>query len=110
MHHFHSKTCTVQNVRPGVNNMPLAISDGLIEVEAVEVESHGGDAEGGKPDADNRPCCEEEVQATAIVERCILENKPTKISMSCNDVVGLFFLTKLVTVVSRFVLSSLTDK
>ena len=110
VHHFHSETCSIQNVCPGVNNMPLAISDGLIEVEAVEVEGHGGDAEGGKPDADNWPGCQEEMQAAAIVERRILENKAAKISMSCNDVVGFFFLPKLITVVLTYFLSRLSNK
>ena len=78
--------------------------DGLVEVKTVEVECHGGDAEGGKPDADNRPGREEEVEAAAIIERRILENKATKIAMSCNNVVSFFFLTKLITLVQALLL------
>ena len=62
MHYFHAETSTVQQVGPGIHHMPFARSDGLVEVEAVEVERHGGDAEGGKPDTHDRPGSEEEVQ------------------------------------------------
>ena len=62
MHDFHTQTSSVENVSPGVHHMPFATSDGLVEVEAVEVERHGGDAEGGKPNPHDGPCCEEEVQ------------------------------------------------
>jgi hypothetical protein len=50
------------------------------------------------------------VETTAIVKRSVLKNKTTKVAMSCNDVVGLFFLTKLVAIVLTYLLSSLTDK
>ena len=99
VHNFHTQTSAVEYVCPGVQNTTLTINNGLIEVEAVEVERHGGDAEGGKPDAHDWPCCEEEVQRARIVERSILEDQTTKVTVSGNDVVGLFFLTKLLTVV-----------
>ena len=62
MHDFHSKTCSVENVCPSWDDFSTSVNDGLVEVETVEVKCHGADAEGGKPDAHNRPCCEEEVQ------------------------------------------------
>ena len=42
--------------------MPFAIKDGLIEVPTIEIEGHGGDAEGGKPDPHDWPGCQEEVE------------------------------------------------
>ena len=110
VHDFHSKTCSVEDICPGVEDTSLSIDDGLVEVEPVEVERHGGDAEGGKPDSHDWPRCEEEVQRARIVERSILENQTTEVSMCCNNVVGLFFLTKLVTVVLRLCFGSLADQ
>ena len=68
MHDFHSESSAVEHVGPGVQNSSLSVDDRLVEVEAVEVEGHGANAEGGEPDADYRPGCEEEVQAAAVVE------------------------------------------
>ena len=62
VNHFKTEVCSVQKVCPRINHSAIAILDGLVEVKAVEVECHGGDAEGGKPDADDRPRCEKEVQ------------------------------------------------
>ena len=62
MHYLHAKTGTVENICPGIYHMTLTRSNGLIEVEPIEVEGHSGDAEGGKPDADNRPGSQEEVK------------------------------------------------
>ena len=62
------KTSTVQNICPGVQHTTLTIKDGLVEVETVQVECHRGDAKGGEPDADNRPCSKEEVQGAGVVE------------------------------------------
>ena len=50
MHDFHTKTSSVKDVRPRVYHMTFTRSNGLIEVESIEVECHGADAEGGKPD------------------------------------------------------------
>ena len=41
VHHFHAEAGTVQHVGPGVQDATLTIKDGLVEVEAVEVEGHG---------------------------------------------------------------------
>ena len=62
VHDFHAESCTVEHVCPGGEDVSFIVQDGLVEVETVEVECHGADAEGGKPDADNRPCCQEEMQ------------------------------------------------
>ena len=45
-----------------VYHMTFTCSNGLIEVEPIEVECHGADAEGGKPDPHDGPCCEEKMQ------------------------------------------------
>ena len=41
VHDFHAEASTVQHVGPGVQDAALTIKDGLVEVEAVEVEGHG---------------------------------------------------------------------
>jgi len=101
MHDFHAETSSIQDVCPRVDNMPLAISDGLIEVESIEIECHGGDAEGGKPDTHDGPRSKEEVETAAVIKRSILKNKTTKISMCCYDVICFFFLSKLIPIVER---------
>ncbi len=62
VHDFHSEACSVKDVSPGVDDASLGLDDRLVEVEAIEIESHGGYAKGGEPDADHRPGCKEEVQ------------------------------------------------
>jgi len=62
MHNFHSKTCTVQYICPGVQYTTLTIEDGLVEVETIEVECHGAYAQCSEPDSNDRPCCQEEVK------------------------------------------------
>ena len=66
MHNFHTQTCTVQDVRPCIDDMTLTFNNGLIEVESIEVECHGADAEGGKPDSHNWECGKEEVLYQAL--------------------------------------------
>ena len=99
VHYFHTQTSAVQDVSPGVQHTALGIQDRLVEVETVEVEGHRGHAEGGEPDADNGPGCKEEVQAAAVVEGGVLEDQATEVTVGSHDVVGLFFLAKLVAVV-----------
>ena len=41
VHHFHAEAGTVQHISPGVQDAALTIKDGLVEVEAVQVEGHG---------------------------------------------------------------------
>ena len=38
VHHFHAEAGTVQHISPGVQDAALTIKDGLVEVEAVQVE------------------------------------------------------------------------
>ena len=97
VHNFHTQTSAVENVCPGVEHTTLTIDDGLVEIETVQVERHRGDTQSGEPDADNRPSSKEEVQGTGVVERCVLEDQATEVTVSSDDVIRLFFLTKLVT-------------
>ena len=108
VHHFHPQVRPVQHVRPGAHNPTLAINDGLVEVEPVQVERHRADAQRGEPDAHDRPRTQEEVQRTAVVERGVLEDQPSEVAMCSHDVVGLFFLPELVAVVLRFGFGGLT--
>ena len=68
VHHFHPKASTVQDVSPGVNHMTLTILNGLVEVEAVQVEGHRAYSQGSKPDTNHRPGSKEKVQTTAVVK------------------------------------------
>merc|ERR1711943_77232 len=110
VHHFHAEAGTVQHVSPGVQDAALTIKDGLVEVEAVQVEGHGRHAQGGEPDADNGPCSQEEVQAAAVVEGCVLEDQATEVTVGSHDVVGLFLLAKLVAVVLGLSLGGFTHQ
>merc|ERR1712100_44250 len=110
VHHFHAEVGAVQNISPGVQNTALSIKDGLVEVEAVQVEGHGADAQGGEPDADNRPSNQEEVKATAVVEGGVLEDQATEVTVGSHDVVGLFLLAELVAVVLGLALSGFTHQ
>ena len=99
MHNFHTQTSAVKHVCPGVEHTTLTIKDGLVEVETVEVECHGAYAQCSKPDSDNRPCGEEEVKTSAVVEGSILEDQTTEVTMGCDDVISFFFLSEFVTIV-----------
>merc|ERR1712100_1015937 len=110
VHHFHAEVGTVEDVGPGVQNTALSIKDGLVEVEAVQVEGHGGHAQGGEPDADNRPGSQEEVKATAVVEGGVLEDQATEVTVGSHDVVGLFLLAELVAVVLGLALGGFTHQ
>ena len=99
VHDFHTQTSTVKNVCPSVQDTTLTIKDGLVEVETVQVECHRGNTKCGEPDTNNRPCCEEEVQRAGVVEGSVLEDQATEVTVSSDDVIGLFFLTELVTIV-----------
>ena len=68
MHDFHSEASSVEDVCPGVKDSALSVDDGLVEVESIEVEGHGGHAKGGEPDANDGPGCKEEVKTSAVVE------------------------------------------
>ena len=110
VHDFHTESGAVEDICPGVEHSSLSVDNGLVEVEAVEVESHGRDAEGGKPDSHHWPRSEEEMQTSRIVKRCILEDQATKVTMSGNNVIGLFFLAKLVAIVLGLGLGCFTNQ
>ena len=81
VHHFHAEVGAVQHISPGVQDAALTIKDGLVEVETVQVEGHGGHAKGGEPDADNGPGSQEEVKAAAVVEGSVLEDQATEVTV-----------------------------
>merc|ERR1712022_35542 len=110
VHHFHAEAGTVQHVGPGVQDAALTIKDGLVEVEAVQVEGHGRHAKGGEPDADNGPGSQEEVKAAAVVEGSVLEDQATEVTVGSHDVVGLFLLAELVAVVLGLGLGGFTHQ
>merc|ERR1711991_754640 len=110
VHHFHTEVGAVQHIGPGVQDAALTIKDGLVEVETVQVESHGADAHGGEPDANDRPGSQEEVKATAVVEGGVLEDQATEVTVGSHDVVGLFLLAELVAVVLGLGLGGFTHQ
>ena len=110
VHHFHTQVGPVDHISPGANHPTLRVEDRLVEVETVQVERHRADAQGREPDANHRPCTQEEVQGTAVVERRVLEDQTTEVAVRCHDVVGLFLLAKLVAVVLRLRLGRLTHQ
>merc|ERR1712100_63002 len=110
VHHFHAEAGTVEDVSPGVQHTTLGIQDGLVEVEAVQVEGHGAHAEGGEPDANDRPGSQEEVKAAAVVEGGVLEDQATEVTVGSHDVVGLFLLAELVAVVLGLALGGFTHQ
>jgi hypothetical protein len=46
MHDFHPKISTIQDVLPAIYNMTLRVQHTLLEVEAIQVKSHGADTQG----------------------------------------------------------------
>ena len=50
------------------------------------------------------------MQRTAVVERCVLEDQATEVTVRCHDVVGLFLLTELVTSVLGLFLRGLANQ
>merc|ERR1711943_70258 len=110
VHHFHAEAGTVQHISPGRKHPSLTIKDGLVEVETVQVESHGADAQGSEPDANDRPGSQEEVKAAAVVEGGVLEDQATEVTVGSHDVVGLFLLAELVAVVLGLALGGFTHQ
>ena len=99
MHDFHTKTSSVKDVRPRVDHMSFRGLDRLIEVEAIQVKSHGRYTKSSEPNANNRESTKKEVETPTIVKARILEDESAKITMRCHNVVGLFLLSKLVSIV-----------
>ncbi len=110
VHHFHAEAGTVEDVGPGVDHPALVVEDRLVEVEAIQVEGHRANAEGSEPDAHHGPARQEEVEAAAVVEAGVLEDQATKVTVGSHDVVGLFFLAKLIAVVLRLALGGFTHQ
>ena len=110
VHNFHTQTSTVQNVCPGVQDFVLTINDGLVEVETIQVECHRADAKCSEPDADNSHAARKKCKRTGVVEGCVLEDQTTEVTVCSNDVVGLFFLTELVTIVLGLGFGGLTNQ
>ena len=50
------------------------------------------------------------MERTTVVKGSILEDQATEVTVSSNDVVGLFFLTELVTIVLRLGFSGFTNQ
>ena len=93
MHHLHPKTCTVQDVCPGVITCPWRSVMDWLKLNPLRLNAMVH-AEGGKPDAHDGPRCQEEVKAAAIIERHI-EKSNDRVAMSCNDIVRFLFLLNL---------------
>ena len=110
VHDFHTQIGAVDNVGPGVDDTALRVNDGLVKVETVQVKGHGGHTHGSQPDTNHGPGGQEKVQGTRVVEGSVLEDETTKVSVSGNNVVGFFFLTKLVTVVGGFAFSGFANQ
>ena len=62
MQDLKAKVGSVEDITPAVDHMTLGAGDGLVEVEAVEVERHGRHTQRSKPDPDHRQSCKEEVK------------------------------------------------
>ena len=56
VHDFHTQVSAVDDISPSVDNATLRVDYRLVEVETVQVESHRGDTQSGKPDAYYWPC------------------------------------------------------
>ena len=134
MHHFHTKVGTVDNVGPSIDHTSFRINNGLVEIEAVQVESHGRNTHSSQPDSNHRPGGQEKVKSTGVVEGSVLEDKTTKVSVGGDNVcvikgfrqtkeflvvesnsprsltVRFFFLSELVSIVGRFVFRSSTNQ
>ena len=105
VHYFHTKTSSVKNISPGVYQLYLGtLNNGLIEVESVEVKSHGAET----PSAVNQmPTTGQAARKkwsdfVELLKACVLEDESSEVAMSCNDVVSFLFLAKLVAIVLRF--------
>ena len=99
VHDFHSKTLTVQNVSPRINDVTITANHRLVKIETVEVESHCGYTEGGKPNANHGPSSKKEMEATAVIKAGVLEYEPSEIAVCRDDVIRLFLLSKFIAIV-----------
>ena len=93
VHDFHTEVGTVNNVSPGVDDTSLRVNDGLVKVESIQVEGHGGNTHSSQPDSDDRPGGKEEMEGTGVVEGRVLEDEATEVTVGSDDVVGFFSLS-----------------
>ena len=110
VHHLHSETSTIKNICPCINHMTLIIQNTLVKIQSVEIKSHRRNPESSEPNSNNRPCSKKEMKRPRVIKRSILKNKASKITMSSNDVVCIFFLSELITIILRFSFSGLTNQ
>lgn len=110
VHYFHPKTASVKDIGPSVDHMALAILNGLIEVEAVQIEGHCAYTKSSKPDPNHGPSSQEEVERTGVIEGSILKNKATKIPVCGHNVIGFLFLAKAITVVLALLFGCFTNQ
>ena len=82
VHYLHPQTCPVKNISPSRKYFVLTINNGLVKIKAIEVKSHRRNTKSSKPDSNYRPCGKEEMQTAWVVERSILENKSSKVTVS----------------------------
>ena len=66
VHNFHTQTSTVEHICQSVDHFTLRLHDGLVEVETIQVECHGANAQCRKPDANDshaarKKCSEREL-------------------------------------------------
>ncbi len=110
MHHLHTQVCAVDDVSPSVDDTSLRVDNGLVEVETVQVESHGGNTHGSQPNTENRPQGKEEVKCPRVVEGGVLKDETSKVAVGGDNVVGFFLLSEFVTCISRFVFGGFADQ
>ena len=110
VHHLHTKIGAVDDVCPGIDDTALGVHDRLVEIESIEVECHSRNAHSCEPDSNHRPGSKEEMKSTGVVERGILEDKTTKVTVCGDDIVRFLLLAEFITSVGRLVLGGLADE
>ena len=81
---------------PRIDHATIGGDHRMIDVKAIQIEGHCRDPQSCKPDADHRPDSQEEVQRSAVIEGCGVEEQSTALAVSSHDVVSLFVLPELV--------------
>ena len=83
MHYFHAKIGTVKDVTPGINYLSIPGKYWLVKIETIEVESHCGYTEAGKPNANHGPASKKEMEAAAIIKALSLIHisEPARLGM-----------------------------
>ena len=110
VHDFHTKTSSVQDVSPSVDDTAISRLNGLIEVKTIQVKRHSRDTKSSEPDANHRPGCKEEVETTAVIKTSVLKDETPKVTMSSDDVIRLLFLSELIPIVMANFFSRFTNQ